>query len=220
MALNSPPIRNDPLPDTSTPQVDDDPPDPSGSAGGVETAETQDGSGDDDDGSTEYYTDQPPDTPSERSPSPTPEHPFANNHSYEGHSDHEEGSSQSSQSTVRPATRPGEEEGDNRQTPKGKSVQRGRDDAVPESPERDSDKELEDLRSELSSQIEPFTPPRKLKPDPYTGWSPAKRNIMVFIRSKTPGEEVNVNMALSEGTTKLEMRYDLPRNATGPGGTS
>jgi len=206
MALNSPPLRSHPLPDTSTPQVDDDPPDPSSAVGGTESDETHDTSGGDD-GSTEYYTDQLQDSPNERSPSPAPAHPFVMNHSYEGHSDHgEDPSSQSSQSTVKPTARPNGEGGENGRTPEGESVQRSMVDAVPESPQKGPDEELEDLRSEFSSQPEPFTPPRKLKPDPYTGWSPAKRNIMVFIRSKTPGEEVNVKRALAEGTPKLEMR--------------
>jgi len=205
MTLNSPPLRSNPLTAASTPQIDDDSPDPSGSAGGIETAETREGSGDDD-GSTEYYTDQPPDSPLERSPSPALADPFATNHSFEGHLDHgEDPSSQSSQSTVKPMARAGDED-ESRWTPKGKSKQRGTDDAVPESPRKDSDEELEDLRSKFFSQSALYTPPRKLKPDPYTGWSPAKRNIMVFIRSRTPGEEVNVKRALGEGASKLEMR--------------
>ena len=205
MTLNSPPLRSDPLPSASTPQIDDDPPDPSGSAGGIEIAETRDASGDDD-GSLEYFSDQPPDSPREPSPSPALADPFATNHSYEGHSDHGEDSSlQSSQSTVKPIRRP-DDEGENRQTPRGKAMQRSTEDAIFESPEKESDDELEDLRSEFSSQPAPYTPPRQLKPDPYTGWSPAKRNIMVFIRSKTPGEEVNVKRALGEGVSKLEMR--------------
>jgi len=202
--LNSPPLRSHPLPTASTPQVYDDPPGPLGSTGGIEGTEAHNTSGDDD-GSTEYYTDQPPDSPRELSPSPAPADPFATNHSYEGHSDHgEDSSSQSSQSTVRPMTRP-DNEGESRRTPKGKAKQRRMDDAVPESPKMGSDEELEDLRSEFSQTL-PYTPPRKLKRDPYTGWSPAKRNIMVFIRSKTPGEEVNVKRALGEGASKLEIR--------------
>jgi len=201
MTLNSPPFPSNMLPVASTSQINDD---PSGSAGGIETAETHDASGDDD-GSTEYFTDQPPDSPRERSPSPTLTDPFTTNHSYEGHSDHGEGSSQSSQSTVRPTVRP-DGEGENRRAPRGDSGRRGMDDAVPESPQEDSDEELEGLRSEFSSQTIPYTPPRKLKQDPYTGWSPAKRNIMVFIRSKTPGEEVDVRRALGEGASKPEMR--------------
>ena len=200
--LNSPPLRNHPLPAASNPQVYDDPPGPSGSAGEMDGTETRDTSGDDD-GSTEYYTDQPPDSPRERSPSPALADPFIVNHSYEGHSDYGEDSSQSSQPTVRLMARP--EEDESRWTSKGKARQRSMDDAVPESPKMGSDEELEDLRSEFSQTV-PYTPPRKLKPDPYTGWSPAKRNIMVFIRSKTPGEEVNVKRALGEGTSKLEMR--------------
>jgi len=199
LALDSPPLRDHPLPSAPTPQVDDDRPDPLVEEG-METVENRDASGDDG-GSTEYYTDPP----SERSPSPAPAHPFAKNHSYEGHSDRGEGSSsQSSQSTVKLKGR-SDDEGENRQTPKGKFKQRSRDDAVPDSPGKGLDKELEALRSELS-EIVTSTPPRKLKPDPYGGWSPAKRNIMVFIRSKTPGEEVNVKRAPGEGTSKLEIR--------------
>jgi hypothetical protein len=75
----------------------------------------------------------------------------------------------------------------------------------------DSDDELDVLRSELSSQIAPTTPQR-LRPDPYSGWSPAKRKIMVFIRSKTPGEEVNVKRSLGDGMSKMEIRWD-PRTS-------
>ena len=195
MTLSSSPLRSNPSPTASAPRRDDG---PSGSTGGP-ADENHDASGDDD-GSTEYYSDQPPDSPLERSPSPALADTFARNHSYEGHSDHGEGSSsQSSQSTVKPMAQ-SSDEGESRRTPKGKSKQRSMVDAVLE------DEELEDLRSEFSSQTMPYTPPRKLKPDPYTGWSPAKRNIMVVIRSKTPGEDVNVKRALGEGVSKLEMR--------------
>ncbi|KAF9792092.1 hypothetical protein BJ322DRAFT_12066 [Thelephora terrestris] len=161
---------------------------------------------DDGDGSTEYYTDQPPDSPLERSPSPTPMGAFARNHSYEGHSDREEGSSsQSSQTTQRPDVRSEDEEGEDGRTPRRKSKSRARDESVPSTPKMDSDDELDVLRSELSSQIAPTTPQR-LRPDPYSGWSPAKRKIMVFIRSKTPGEEVNVKRSLGDGMSKMEIR--------------
>jgi len=212
LAPNSPPVQIQPLPIPSTPQVDDDPPeDPTdsvkpGSMKGAETTDTHDTS--DDDGSTEYYTDQPPDSPLERSPSP-PVHPLAKNHSYEGHSDRGEGpSSQSSQSTQKPKVQSSDEESEDGRTPKakGKSRQRKRDDTVPKPSKRGSDEELEVLRSEFSSQIVLSPPPRKLKPDPYAGWSPTKRNIMVFMRSKPPGEEVNIKRVPAEGTSKLEMR--------------
>jgi len=158
---------------------------------------------DDDGGSTEYYTDQPPDSPLERSPSPTPTGAFARNHSYEGHSDREQGSS--SQSTQRPEVQTSDEEEEDGRTPRGKFKLRRRDDNVSEPRKKGSDDELDSIRSEFSSQVVPSTPPR-LKPDPYSGWSPAKRGIMVFIRSKTLGEEVNVKRSLGEGMSKMEMR--------------
>lgn len=167
----------------------------------VKTTDALDAS-DDEDGSTEYYTDQPPDSPFERSPSSTPA-PYARNHSFEGHSDRDEGPSQSTQNSK---VRSSDEESDNERTPKGKSKLRRKDDGVPRSPKEGSDEELQVLRSEFSSQIIPSTPPRYLKPDPYTGWSPAKRNVMVFIHSKAPGEEVDVKRALGEGMSKVEMR--------------
>lgn len=157
-------------------------------------------SSDDGDGSTEYYTDPPPDSPLELSPSPTPRGTFARNHSYEGHSDREEGPS--SQSTQRPGVQSTDEEDEDGWT----SIWgRRKDDNDSKSPKKGSDDELDLLRSEISSQITPFTPP-KLKPDPYSGWSPAKRKILVFVRSKTPGEEVNIKRSLSEGMSKMEMR--------------
>lgn len=211
LATNPPPLQVQPPPIASTSRVDDEPPedaegsveqDPLGT-GDVGTAAIHDTS--DDGGSTEYYTDPPPGSPLERSPSPAPVHPFARNHSFEGHLDREEGPS--SQSTQRPdPRRPDDEESEDGWTPKGKSKSRRRDYVVPESPTPGSDPELEDLRSEFSSDILPFTPPRKLKPDPYAGWSPAKRKIMVLFGSKTPGEEVNVRRSMGEGTPKLEMR--------------
>ena len=210
LVLGSLPLQSQPLSVASTSQVDDDPredandsveQDQLDSASDVETAGIHDPS-DDDDGSTEYYTDQPPDSPLERSPSPPPVHPFARNHSFEGHLDREEGPSfQSSQSTQRPNVRSSDDEREDVRTPKGKSKLQSRDDVVLES----SDDELEDLRSEFLPRDLPFSPPRKLKPDPYAGWSPTKRNIMVVIRSKTPGEEVNIKRALGEGVPKLEM---------------
>ena len=215
LALYPPPLQSRPQPVASTSLVDDEPrgdtkgsveQDFSGSASDVETAAVHDAS-EDDEGSTEYYTDQPPDSPLERSPSPTPVHPFAKNHSFEGHLGREEGSSaQSSQSTQKPNIRSSEEEGEDVRTRKGKYKSQRRGDAVPGSPTPDSDDELEGLLSELSPQILPFTPPRKLKPDPYAEWSPAKRKIMVLFGTKTLGEEVNVKRALGEGTPKLEMR--------------
>lgn len=207
---SSPPLRSPPPP----PQVDDNPHEdskdslesdpPAGSVRGVGTTDARSTS-DDDDGSTEYYTDQPPDSPLERSPSPTQVHLLAKNHSYEGHSGHGEGSSQSSQSVQR-LKDPSSDEDEDGQTPRGKSKRGRKGDTVPKSLEKGSDEELDGLRSEFSSQIAPFTPPRKLKPDPYATWSPTKRTIMVLVRSKTPGEEVNVKRALGEGITKLEMR--------------
>ena len=166
---------------------------------------------DDGGGSTDYYSDQPPDSPLERSPSPTPVAPFARNRSYEGHSDREEGPS--SQSTQRPNVRFSDDDdddvvvvGDGR-TPRGRSKLPKRGDSGSKSPKKSSDdEELEFLRSELSSsQIIPSTPPR-LKPDPYSGWSPAKRKIMIFVRSKTPGEELNIKRNMGEGMSKIEMR--------------
>ena len=154
---------------------------------------------DDGGGSTEYYTD-PPDSPPERSPSPSSIGPFAGNHSYEGHSDLEEGPS--SQSTQRPKVRSGDKEDEDGRTPRGGSKLPGRNE---KSPKQDSDDELDLLRSEFSSQTIPFTPP-KLKPDPYSDWSPAKRKIMVLIRSKSHGEEVNIKRSLGEGISKIEMR--------------
>jgi hypothetical protein len=216
-APNPPPLQRQPLPVASTSRVDDEPredikdsveQDPLGSTSDVETTATHDPS-DDDGGSTEYYTDQPPDSPLERSPSPTPTpvHPLAKNHSFEGHSNCEEGSSsQSSQSTQKPDVRSSDEESKDGLTPRGKSKSRRMDDSVPESSTLGLDDELEDLRSEFSSQILPFTPPRKLKPDPYAEWSPAKRKVMVLFGSKTPGEEVEVKRVLGGGTPKLEVR--------------
>jgi len=212
LALNSPSLRSQPLPVASTSRVNGDPREDSDGSDAVVptrnagTTSIQDIS-DDGGGSTEYYTDQPPDSPRERSPSPTPVHPFARNHSYEGHLDREEGpSSQSSQSTQKPKVRPNDEESEDGRTPRRKSKLRRRDGAVPRCPKNSSDEELEVLRSEFSSQIAPSTPSRNLKPDPYAGWSPAKRNVMVFVQSKPAGEEVNVRRAMVEGTSKLEMR--------------
>ena len=215
LVLYPPPLQSRPQPVASTSWVDDEPredtkgsveQDFSGSASDVETAAVHDTS-EDDEGSTEYYTDQPPDSPFGYSPSPTPVHPFAGNHSFEGHLGHEEGSSaQSSQSTQKPNNRSSEEETEDVRTPKGKYRSQRRGDAVPESPTLDSDDELEELLSEFSSQILPFTPPRKLKPDPYAEWSPAKRKIMVLFGTKTSGEKVDVKRALGEGTPKSEMR--------------
>lgn len=157
----------------------------------------------DDGGSTEYYTDQPPDSPLGRSPSPTPVRPLARNHSYEGHSEGEEGpSSQLSQATERPIVRSGGEDEDGR-TPRGKSKARNRDDSIPKTPKKDSDDELDALRSEFSPRDIPPTPP-KLKPDPYSDWSPAKRKIMLHMRSKAPGEDVDVKRSLGEGMSKLD----------------
>lgn len=217
-ATNSPPLRSRPLPAASTSQVDDEhhgdskdsvESDPLGPVGGVETTDTYDADDDDDDdddGLTEYYTD-PPDSPLEHSPSPIPAHPLAKNHSYEGHLDRGDGSSlQSPQSIQKPKVGSSDEEEEDGRTPRRKSKRRAQDDAVAESPEKGSDEELDVLRSEFSSQVVPHTPPRELRPDPYAGWSPTKRNLMVFIRSKTPGEEVNLKRALGEGTPKLEMR--------------
>ena len=214
-SLNSPPSRSRPLPVAPTPQVDDGPregskdvveSDPLGSAREAETHDTGDDDDDDDDGLTEYYTDQSLDSAPERSPSPTPAHLSTKKPTHEDHPDRGEGpSTQSSQSTQKQKIRSNDEEEDGR-TPRGKSKQWRKDDAAPKSPEKGSDKELEVLRTEFSPQIIPRTPPRELRPDPYTGWSPTKRNIMVFIRSKTPGEEVNLKRALGEGTSKLEMR--------------
>ena len=155
------------------------------------------------DGSTEYYTD-PPASPieAERSPSPTPVGPLGRNHSYEGHSDNEEGpSSQSSQSTQRPGVQPSDEEDGEGRTPRKKSNARNGD-RIPEFPNKGSDDELDALRLEISSQT---TPPR-LKPDPYAGWSPTKRKIMVLLRSKTPGEAVDIKRSIGEGISKIEMR--------------
>ena len=209
LALSSPPLRSQPLPVASTSRVNGDPREDSDDSDtviptrNVEAIGTQDMS-DDGGGSTEYYTDQTPDSPRERSPSPTP---FARNHSYEGHSHREEGpSSQSSQSTQKPEVQSDDEESGDGRTPRRKSKLRRRGDAVPRCPKGRSDEELEVLRSEFSSQIAPSTPPRNLKPDPYAGWSPAKRNIMVFVQSKPLGEEVNVKRAMTEGMSKLEMR--------------
>ena len=200
-----------PPPVASPYQVDDDTRDDSKDSiesdllGPTRDAETPDTS-DDDDGSTEYYTDPPPDSPLERSPSPTPVGPLARNHSFEGHSDREEGpSSQLSQSTQRPNVRSSDEEGEDGRTPRRKSKLRSKDDVVPESLKKGSDDELETLRSEISSQVLTHTPPRKLKPDPYAGWSPAKRKIMVILQSKNPGVEVNKKV-LGEDMTKLERR--------------
>ena len=127
-------------------------------------------------------------------------HPFGQNHSYEGHSDEEEGSSQPSQSTVRQIPRPrfehSDEESEDGQTPKGKG--KGR--------ERGSDEEFEVILTEFSSQTEPRTPPRRMKPDPYAEWSPAKRNVMLLMHSRTPGVGVNVRRSLGEGMSKLEVR--------------
>ena len=205
------------MPVASTSRVDDDPredtndsaeQDPLGLTSDVERTAIQDSS-DDDDRSTEYFTDQPPDSPLESSPSPTPMGLLARNHSFEGHLDRGEGpsSQSSSQSTQKPNVRSSdEEESEDGRTPRGESKSRRRDDVVPESPTLGLDDELEELRSEFSSQVLPLTPPRKLRPDPYAGWSPAKRKIMVLFGSKTSGEEVNVRRAMGEGTPKLEMR--------------
>jgi len=166
----------------------------------------EENSSDDGDGSTEYYTDDPTNSPFEWSP-PAPVHPLARNHSHEGHSDREEGpSSQPSELTERPVIRSDDEGDVDGKTPKGKSKSRRRDDSVPNSPKMDSDEELDILRSELSSShITPPTPPT-LRPDPYSGWSPAKRKIMVFIRSKNPGEEVNVRRSLGGEMSRVELR--------------
>ena len=211
LVLNSPQLQSRPLLVASTSRVADTPRDDSvesdqlDSTKNVETTDIRDTS--DDDGSTEYYTDQLPGSPLERSPSPTPVRLFARNHSFEGHAGREEGpSSQLSQSTQRPEIRSSDEESEDGQTPRGKSKLRRRDNAVPKLPTKSSDDELEVLRSEFSSQVVASTPPRKLKPDPYARWSPAKRNIMLSIRSKTPGEEVNVRKVLSEGMSKMEMK--------------
>ena len=212
LALNPPPPERRPPPVASSSRVDDEPrndpkdsteSDALGSTRDTEAAAVQDTS-DDDGGLTEYYTDPSPDSPLERSPSPTPVGPFARNHSFEGHSDREEGpSSQLSQSTQRPNVRSSDDEDEDGRTPRWKL--RRREDVVPESPSKGPDDELEALRSEMSSQVLPYTSPRRLKPDPYTEWSPAKRKIMVVLQSKTPGAEVN-KKALGEGMTKLEMR--------------
>lgn len=161
-----------------------------------------DASDDGDGSSTEYYTDQPPDSPLERSPSPTPMGPFAKNHSYEDHSDRGEGPS--SQSTQRPEVLSSDED-EERRTPMRRFKSRQGDDSDSKSPQRYSDEELDFLRSEISSQTTPSSRP-KLKPDPYSGWSPAKRKIMVFVESKTTGEEINIKRSLGEGMSKIEMR--------------
>lgn len=158
---------------------------------------------DEGDESTEYYSDQPPDPSLERSPSPAPADPFGRNHSYEGHSDREEGPS--SQSTQRPKVQSSDEEDEEGRTPGGKCRLSRRNGSVPNSAKKESDDELDFLRSEFSSQTIPSTPPR-LKPDPYSSWSPAKRKIMVFVRSRTPGEELNIKRSLGEGMSKMEMR--------------
>lgn len=215
-ALNPPPSESRPSPVASPYQVDDEPRNDSkdsieadalGSTREAETADVQDTSDDDDDGGlTEYYTDPPPDSPIERSPSPTPVGLFARNHSFEGHSDREEGpSSQLSQSTQRPNVWSSDEEDGRAPRGKSKLQRKEEEDVVLKSPTKGPDDELEALRSEMTSQILPYTPPRRLKPDPYTEWSPAKRKIMVVLQSKTPGAEVN-KKALGEGMTKLEMR--------------
>lgn len=164
---------------------------------------TREDSSDEGDESTDYYTDQPPDSPLDSSPSPSPVGLLTSNHSYEGHSDHEV--DPPSQSTVRPRPQSGDEENRDERTPRRKSKLHRRDSSTPESPVNESDEELDALRSELSSQIIPSTP-QKLKPDPFSGWSPAKRKIMILMGSKTPGEEVDVKRSLSEGMSKLEIR--------------
>lgn len=197
------PSQSQPLPLPSTPQAADDLCEGSQDSVTAMPSYSSSEGASDDDGSSEYYTDQPPDSPLERPPSPTPRGPFARNRSHEGHSDHEEGPS--SQSTQRPKARPSDEEGEDERTPRRRSKLPKRDNNVSKSPKKSSDDELDFLRSEFSSQIIPSTPP-KLKPDPYSGWSPAKRKIMVFVRSKTPGEEVNIKRSLGEGMSKMEMR--------------
>lgn len=208
--LNSPPLRGRTSPEAPATRADSDPhdtlkPDPSGSGEGVE-AEAHDTS--DDDGSTQYYTDQPSDPTLERSPSPTPMNPFAKNHSYEGHSDRGEGSSsQLPRSTQEPDVLSSDEGSGDGRTPRRKfKGRRGVDVVLARSPQKGSDEELEDIRSELSSQIVRCTPPRELRPDPYTGWSSAKRDIMILLGSKIPGEEVNLKRSLGEGRSKLEFR--------------
>lgn len=178
--------------------------DPVGLGADTETTDGHDTS-DDDGGSTEYYTDRPPDSPLERSPSPTPApvDPLARNHSFEGHLENEGGTS--SEVTQRPVVQPNTEGGEDGQTPKGKSPARTRDNPAPESPTPGSDDELERLRGEFLPADLPTSPPRTLKPDPYAGWRPAKRKIMVFLGSKAVGEEVNKRV-LGEGMSKLEMR--------------
>jgi hypothetical protein len=215
ISMRSLTVNTSPLPASSLPRVNHDSredskgsikPDPQGSARGVEVTGTRDIS-DDDGGSTDYYTDQAPGSPLERSPSPDPVHPLAKNHSYEGHSGREEGpSSQSSQSTQKPSLRLSDGEGNGEGTPRAKGKWRERDDAFPKSAKDSSDEELEVLRSELSSQIVRPTPPRELRPDPYVGWSSAKRAIMVLMRSKAPGEEVDIRRVLGGTMSKLELR--------------
>lgn len=202
------PPQSQPLRVAPAPQAADEPfEDSQDSVIAMPSYSVEENSSDDGDGSTEYYTDDEPDPPFEWSPSPTPVHPLARNHSHEGHSDREEGpSSQPSQLTARPGIRSDDEGSVDGKTPKGKSKSCRRDDSVPNSPKMDSDDELDLLRSELSSShITPPTPPR-LKPDPYADWSPAKRKIMVFIRSKNPGEEVNVRKSLGGEMPRVEIR--------------
>ena len=215
-AFDPPPFQSQPFPGRLAPRVGDDSeedpkesvnPDAAGSAADTETAVAHDTS-DDDGGSTEYYTDGPPDSPHERSPSPTPApvNPLAKNHSFEGHLEQEAGpSSQSSEATQRPVVQPSVEGSEDGQTPRGKSQSRTRADPAPESSTQGSDDELETLRGEFLARNSPTSPPRMLKPDPYAGWSPAKRKVMVSFGSKAPGEEIHKRI-LGEGITKLEMR--------------
>ena len=79
------------------------------------------------------------------------------------------------------------------------------DDTVQKSPTESSDDELEVPCCKLSSRVMASTLPQKSKLDSYPRWSPAKRNTMLSIRSKTPGE-VNVRKVLSEGMSKIEMK--------------
>lgn len=160
---------------------------------------------DEGDGSTDYYTD-PPDSPveAELSPSPTPVGPLGRNHSYEGHSDSEGGpSSQSSQSTQRPRVQPSDEDEDKRTPRKRPNVRNG--DGIPESANKGSDDELDALRLEIQTTLSVSTPPR-LRPDPYAGWSPTKRKIMVLLQSRTPGEVVDIKRSIGEGVPRIEMR--------------
>ena len=215
-AFNSPPFKSRPLPGGLASGVGGD---SEGDAKGsverdavdsvtdTETAVAHDTS-DDDGGSTEYYTDGPPDSPHERSPSPTPTPggPLGKNHSFEGHLEQEGGSSsQSSEAAQRPAVQPNIEGSDDGETPRRKSQSRTGANPAPESPTQGSDDELETLRGEFLAANLPTSPPRRLKPDPYAGWSPAKRRVMVSFGSKAPGEEVNKRV-LGEGISKLEMR--------------